>query len=270
MNWRKRTLLYSILGLILLWSCKAENSTKVAVDSFSDSLSAEVEQAAIKPEEKVMEDLPTIDAVMGKINPSSDSNFVRIDAQYTDKAAIYLQKECYEQFINMHNAAALEGVELFILSATRPFQYQKNIWERKWAKLKAEGKTDEKQMVSDILRYSAMPGTSRHHWGTDIDLNYLNNHYFESGKGKKIYEWLLEHAAEYGFCQPYVPKGEERPYGYEEEKWHWSYMPLAEKYFQVASDSLKNTMIEGFSGAQFAGDLSVVEHYVLGVNPRCK
>ena len=33
-----------------------------------------------------------------------------------------------------------------------------------------------------------MPSTSRHHWGTDLDLNNLNNSYFTSGKGKKIYK----------------------------------------------------------------------------------
>ncbi|NJK84501.1 MAG: M15 family metallopeptidase [Saprospiraceae bacterium] len=36
-----------------------------------------------------------------------------------------------------------------------------------------------------ILKYSSMPGTSRHHWGTDIDLNSFSNSYFEQGEGKK-------------------------------------------------------------------------------------
>lgn len=270
MNCRNKTAIFSFLAMISLWSCKVDNSKDVGANSIADSVTVEVDQAKAKVAEKERKDLPTIDEVMGKINPLNDSSFVRIDAKYTDKEAIYLQKDCYEHFIEMHDAAAVEGVELFILSATRPFQYQKNIWERKWAKLKAQGMTNEKQMVSDILRYSAMPGTSRHHWGTDIDLNYLSNHYFETGKGEMIYKWLSEHAEEYGFCQPYSPKGEERPQGYEEEKWHWSYMPLAKKYFRVASDSLENSMISGFSGAPFAEELNVVEHYVLGINPACK
>jgi len=222
---------------------------------------------AVQEEEQIV--LPSIDQVMGKFNPTQDTNFVKVDAKYTDKPAIYLQEEAYSQFLKMHHAAAKEGIELFILSATRPFNYQKNIWERKWSKLKTADRTDEKAMVREILLYSAMPGTSRHHWGTDIDLNYLNNQYFESGKGQRIYDWLILHAAEYGFCQPYTPKGENRPNGYEEEKWHWSYIPLAEGYFKVAKEILKNDMISGFSGASHAGELNVVENYVLGIDPRC-
>lgn len=270
MNGEKSYVIYSILFMLLMLSCKAEQGSDVAPDSSSDTRVIEGKRLPDNTSAMAMEDLPSIAAVMGKINPAKDSNFIRIDPKYTDKAAIFLQKECYAHFIDMHDAAAKEGVELFILSATRPFQYQKNIWERKWAKLKAQGKTDEKQMVSEILRYSAMPGTSRHHWGTDIDLNYLNNHYFDSGKGKKIYAWLTEHAGDYGFCQPYSPKGEERPDGYEEEKWHWSYLPLADKYFRVALDSLDNSLISGFSGASFAEELQVVQHYVWGINPMCK
>ena len=71
-----------------------------------------------------------------------------------------------------------------------------------------------------ILTYSSMPGTSRHHWGTDMDLNKDNNGYFATGEGLKVYEWLQAHAHEYGFCQPYTPKGPNRPEGYNEEKWH--------------------------------------------------
>ena len=49
-----------------------------------------------------------------------------------------------------------------------------------------------------------MPSTSRHHWGTDIDLNSLNNSYFSSGKGLKEYDWLTTNANHYGFYQVYT------------------------------------------------------------------
>ena len=113
-----------------------------------------------------------------------------------------------------------------------------------------------------------MPGTSRHHWGTDIDLNYLSNVHFESGNGKALYEWMRQNAHDFGFCQPYTEKNNRRPNGYEEEKWHWSYMPLAEKYYAAAKQKLKNQLISGFSGAEYADSLKVVEHYVFGVDPR--
>jgi len=49
-----------------------------------------------------------------------------------------------------------------------------------------------------------MPGTSRHHWGTDVDLFSLDNKFFESGDGKIWYSWMVQNAAKYGFCQPYT------------------------------------------------------------------
>jgi zinc D-Ala-D-Ala carboxypeptidase len=54
------------------------------------------------------------------------------------------------------------------------------------------------------MQYSSMPGTSRHHWGTDVDLYALDDIYFTYGDGKIVYDWLLANAANYGFCQPYT------------------------------------------------------------------
>jgi len=49
-----------------------------------------------------------------------------------------------------------------------------------------------------------MPGTSRHHWGSDVDLYSLEDIDFLKGNGKIIYQWLTDNAASYGFCQPYT------------------------------------------------------------------
>ena len=114
-----------------------------------------------------------------------------------------------------------------------------------------------------------MPGTSRHHWGTDIDINNLKNDYFEKGNGLKEYEWLQKNAARFGFCQPYSPKGEARPYGYNEEKWHWSYLPFAKKLTDQYGLRLKDNSISGFEGAQTATEIGVIEKYVLGINTEC-
>jgi LAS superfamily LD-carboxypeptidase LdcB len=259
-----------VFVLALFGACKKNVTRNPTEDPEKIVVPATEPESPAEDETLVRESLPSVDLVMGRFNPVTDTHFVRIEARFTDKAAIYLQKEAYEQFLNMHKAAAADSVQLFILSATRPFDYQRNIWERKWAGLKAKGMTDEKAMVEEILRFSAMPGTSRHHWGTDIDLNYLNNHYFETGKGERIYRWLVENAPRYGFCQPYTARGSARPYGYEEEKWHWSYLPLASRYFRVAKDSLRNEMIDGFSGSAYAPELQVVEKYVLGIAPSCR
>jgi LAS superfamily LD-carboxypeptidase LdcB len=114
-----------------------------------------------------------------------------------------------------------------------------------------------------------MPGTSRHHWGTDMDINALTNDYFENGNGLKEYDWLVKNAAQFGFCQPYNEKGKSRPNGYNEEKWHWSYLPIAKKLTDQYKLQLKDELISGFDGAESASKIGIVEKYVLGINTEC-
>ena len=65
-----------------------------------------------------------------------------------------------------------------------------------------------------------MPGTSRHHWGTDIDMTDMSVAFYNTRKGKKMYDWMSKNAAKFGFYQPFNAN---RKDGYQEEKWHWSY-----------------------------------------------
>jgi hypothetical protein len=109
-----------------------------------------------------------------------------------------------------------------------------------------------------------MPSTSRHHWGTDMDLNALENSFFESGDGLKIYQWLTTHAEQYGFCQPYTSKSGGRS-GYEEEKWHWSYLPLSGQFLQEYTRNVTYKDIKGFAGSEVAASLDVIRNYVGGV-----
>ncbi len=125
----------------------------------------------------------------------------------------------------MKAAADQAGIQLVIRSATRNFEYQRGIWERKWQRPQYMGWQDIDK-ARDILTYSAMPGASRHHWGTDIDLNSFENEWFTSGEGADIYAWLTAHAADFGFHQVYDDKSTGRT-GYELERWHWSYLPTA-------------------------------------------
>ena len=114
-----------------------------------------------------------------------------------------------------------------------------------------------------------MPGTSRHHWGTDIDINSLEDSYFLSGQGKKEYEWLTKNAARFGFQQPYTPKDKERPTGYEEEKWHWTYKPISKDLTLQYAKSVTIESIKGFSGAETAESIDIINKYVLGIHPDC-
>lgn len=205
--------------------------------------------------------------LLGNVDQKSDARFVQLEDQHTRGAARgqYLRKEAYEAFKKMAETADTEGIQLIIISATRNFSQQKGIWERKWEVESAI--SDEAQRAKKILLYSSMPGTSRHHWGTDMDLNNLNNEYFESGEGLILYEWLQRNAAKFGFCQPYTSKAFGRT-GYEEEKWHWSYLPLSSVFLKHYVDTIQHSDIKGFSGSEIASQIDVIKNYVQGVS--CK
>lgn len=210
--------------------------------------------------------------LLGKFDPASHPLFVKLDDVFTRGSArgAYLRKETYDAFVKMREAAKRDGVDLVIISAARNFDSQKRIWENKWdGRTLVEGRNlttikDSTDRARLILLYSSMPATSRHHWGTDMDLNSLENSFFESGEGLKIYQWLVAHAAEYGFCQPYTSKQDGRT-GYEEEKWHWSYLPLSAPLLKQYIESITYSDITGFKGSAVAKKMLVIRNYVAGV-----
>ncbi len=215
--------------------------------------------------------------LLGQFDPAQNDKFVEIETPYANRQRLFLRIEAYEAFMKMHTAALEDGVRLIIVSATRNFDSQKIIWERKWTgKTLVDGKnlaqsvSDPEERAKIILRFSSMPGTSRHHWGSDIDLNALNNDYFSKGEGKKIYNWLREHALDFGYCQTYTPKNPERPSGYEEEKWHWSYIPLARPFLTQYTQKVSYSDLKGFLGCEAAQSLKVIENYVMGINTECR
>lgn len=119
------------------------------------------------------------------------------------------------------------------------------------------------------MEYSAVPGTSRHHWGTDIDINNSTPPYFDSEKGELEYAWLVKNAPLFGFCQPYTLKGTARPTGYNEEKWHWSYLPLAKTFTQEYKNLIKDGDIKEFLGDEYVSGQDLINKHVLGINPDC-
>jgi D-alanyl-D-alanine carboxypeptidase len=275
--------LTSLFLLLIAFGCKpavekqderyelAEPSEDKMVEEIIEPEVKRVNVAPSKPEEVF-----TVAYLMGKFDPVKHPAFVKIAPPYADNNERYLRKDTYEAFQQMHAAAQKEGIKLTIISATRNFEAQKGIWEAKWTGERLVDDEDISQTIPaprqralKILEYSSMPGSSRHHWGTDIDLNNLSDAHFQNGEGKKVYQWLRAHAHEYGFCQPYSPKGADRPAGYNEEKWHWSYMPISKKLTALAAQKLEDNMIDGFKGAEAAKSIGIVEKYVLGINQEC-
>ena len=200
--------------------------------------------------------------LVGKIDFSQDKGFVLVDSRFTSKPT-YLRTQVYEAFLKMQKAAAEDDISLIIISGARSFEHQKNIWERKWKNLPKSLPPLQKTM--EILKYSSMPMSSRHHWGTDFDLNSLENKYFESGEGLKIYNWLSQNAYKFGFCQVYTDKKKTNRKGYEMEKWHWSYMPLSNRVLESYRKNITLSDITGFEGSELAGDAKIIQEFVNGI-----
>ncbi len=241
----------------------ANDQDSVSSDSLQNSPEATVEYPDIPAE-----------YLTGRIKAEKDTLFTEIEVPVANRGGLYLRKEALDAFEGMREAAAEDGINLQIISAFRSFNYQKWIWDSKFdGRRKSGGKNmlnefpDPKDRVDAILNYSAMPGTSRHHWGTDIDINSVNTSYFLSGKGKEVYEWLVKNAKKFGYCQVYTSGRED---GYNEEHWHWSYLPLANDYMHNFKEKITYDDIQGFSGSQYAKELDVIKRYVLGnINPDC-
>ncbi len=215
--------------------------------------------------------------LLGKFEPSTRKDFAAIPAMYNIAGHVmYLRKEALAAFEDMATAALKAKVELNITSATRNFEYQKDLWNKKWEGITFEdGKNllksipDEPERFAKILEYSAVPGASRHHWGTEVDINGVNPNYFETEAGEKVYQWLVANAPSYGFCQPYTKKGQDRPTGYNEEKWHWSYLPISKNLTQEYKRIIKDTDISGFDGDEYVPTFNLIHDYVLDINSAC-
>lgn len=224
----------------------------------------------VSQKNNTMPKMESIAYIMGKFDPAKHEDFTLVLTKYADRSGMYLRKDVLAAFIKMHDEAKKDSINLKIISATRNFDYQKGIWERKWNNYKKDtslstAKDTDLAIALKILEYSSMPGTSRHHWGTDIDINELNNAWFEKGQGKKVYEWMQTKGRSHGFAQVYTAKGVDRPTGYNEEKWHYSYLPLSAKLTEYAKLNMKDKLITGFLGAEKAVKIEIVKNYVLGI-----
>lgn len=206
------------------------------------------------------------DFLMGRYDYTRDTSFVKVPIQFA-RNNVYVKKETYRAFVKMRTAALKVGIDLQIISGTRSFNDQCSKWESKWTANEFANIKVPQQKVIKLLRWWSMPGTSRHHWGTDLDLNNMKPAYYNTPAGKKLYNWLVNNAPAFGFEQPFNAN---RPSGYQEEKWHWSYVPLSKNYLKAYVKQIGYADISGFKGAQNAREIEVIRNWVLGVNPRCK
>ena len=148
-------------------------------------------------------------------------------------------------FLRMRAAAGRDGIDLVPASSFRDFATQVRIWNEKWLGLRPLLDRDGRTLVAAqltpaarvraILAWSAPPGASRHHWGTDLDvydcaalapgrrLELVPQEYAPAGPFARLSAWLDAHMHRYGFYRPYrIDRG-----GVSPEPWHLSHWPTA-------------------------------------------
>ena len=213
----------------------------------------------------------------GRYRPADDPRFARVPSRYLNyETTMYLRREALDAFQAMSDAARAQGIRLKIASGTRTYSQQRSMWTAVWqGERKMDGQRVDAGWPPDrkvrwIMQWLAMPATSRHHWGTDVDINHTLPAYFERSPGREEYEWLRRHAADFGFCQTYGPRDTATTPGYREEKWHWTYLPLSRPMLAEYATSVAHADISGFAGAEVVADVGVKAHYVLDIAPACR
>lgn len=190
-----------------------------------------------------------------------------------------LRKEAYDAFLKLSSKAFESDIHVQVVSSYRGFAHQNQIWERKYKRYTAMGLSPT-DTINTIIKYSTIPGTSRHHWATEIDLidanvtrprNILNpNHFGGSGCFSRFKTWMDANANDFGFYLVYSNKKDRKGFNY--EPWHYSYRPLSKVFLdQYKRLNLKDIITsETLLGNEHFSD-DFIETYreenILDINP---
>lgn len=158
-----------------------------------------------------------------------------------------LHYEAVTSFLAMRDAASASGIDLAAASSFRDFDRQVQIWNRKWRGERPlldrggqpidAASLDDSGRVDAILHWSAVPGGSRHHWGSDLDVfdaaampvgyqvQLVAAEYASDGVFGRLAQWLESNMGRFGFHRPYATEG----CGAGVEPWHLSYGPVASR-----------------------------------------
>ena len=164
-------------------------------------------------------------------NPVPDGYTVetQLADSYTGKE---LQKEAAEQYAAMKEAAQAEGIQLILCSAYRSVDYQTGLFENEKAGWLAQGYSEE-EAYNKAATVVAIPGYSEHNTGLAADI--VTPEYQDLSEGFEdtpAFEWLSQHAGEYGFILRY-PEGLQDVTGIIYEPWHYRYVGVENaKYIQ--------------------------------------
>tara|TARA_B100000575_G_C23095584_1_gene631885 strand:- start:886 stop:1593 length:708 start_codon:yes stop_codon:yes gene_type:complete len=208
--------------------------------------------------------------LLGKANPEF----------YNKK--IPMIKEAGEAFVNMQKEALKEGIKIKIVSGFRSFNRQKQIWNRKFRINKMNG-LSPKQNLLKIIEYSTLPGTSRHHWGTDIDIIdgnkivsgdlLLEENFHGDGPYVKLRKWMDINSKRFGFYRPYNNNPKRK--GFKYEPWHYSYAPISipmlKAYLKLKlRDQIVQKDLEGYQHLNHNFLAKYKKEHILGISNNLK
>jgi LAS superfamily LD-carboxypeptidase LdcB len=162
-----------------------------------------------------------------------------------------VHRDVVAPLLGLIDEARAAGFDLQVLSGFRSFEQQRSIWNRKaageLAVLDSEAipldisVLSERDLAFAILRWSALPGASRHHWGTDLDvydrdatpegyeIELIPEEVNDGGIFGPLHAWLDARMARdgaFGFFRPYDRDRQ----GVAPERWHLSFAPVAAEY----------------------------------------
>ena len=192
-----------------------------------------------------------------------------------------LESNTLNAFNKMANAALKDGIKIQIDSAFRSYERQVNIWNNKFDRFTNKNNMTEKQTINEILKYSTIPGTSRHHWGTYIDIidgnmpfvnNPLNPEKYKEGNIYfKLKKWMDKNSEQYGFYLVYTNDPQRKGFNY--EPWHYTYKPVSMIFFKNFIKLNFNKVIEesNFKGKNNLTQELINKYYrenIMGINKK--
>ncbi len=141
-----------------------------------------------------------------------------IDSRFS--SGLQFDKRAVKHLNEMCEAAAEDGVSLWIISAFRTYDYQQGLFnaevnEYYYYHPNASQKEAEIGASTEVAR----PGTSEHNLGLAIDFNSVE----QSFENTAQFKWLQKHAAEYGFIMRYAADKQDYT-GVIYEPWHYRYV----------------------------------------------
>ena len=208
---------------------------------------------------------------------------IGIDDSRIVSDTIHLEKETYSAFIKMKDAAEKDGIVIKLVSGFRDFYKQQMIWNNKYKKFTNEFSLDGPTAIKEIIRFSTIPGTSRHHWGTEIDIidkNFENEKdllfskkYEEGGIFSSLKKWMDKNSKRFGFYIVYDDDSN-RP-GFEYEPWHYTYKSVSDLYQREflkldLKSIISKTRVEG---KEFINDEFIkkyIDENIMGISSHLK